>query len=67
MNPDVPFKVKNKLFCVLLIEIQYCRFSLLLKKYFKINVALRSTVNVIAFLYSPFTLHYNKETLGVIA
>lgn len=63
MNLDVPFKVKNKLFCVLLIEIQYCRFSLLLKKYFRINVSFKANCKCYSLSVQPFHITLQQRNL----
>lgn len=63
MNLDVPFKVKNKLFYVLLIEIQYCRFSLLLKKYFQINVSFKANCKCYSLSVQPFHITLQQRNL----
>ena len=63
MNLNVPFKVKNKLFCVLLIEIQYCRLSLLLKKYFKINVSFKANCKCYSLSVQPFHITLQQRNL----
>lgn len=63
MNPNVPFKVKNKLFCVLLIEIQNCRFSLLLKKYLKVNVSFKANCKCYSLSVQPFHITLQQRNL----
>ena len=66
MNPDVPFKVKNKLFCLLFIEIQYYRFSLLLKKYFKINVSFKANCKCYSLCVQPFHITLQQRKLELL-